>query len=123
MRKGIVDGQDIDAVIKSISAAVDFARAGNGPSLIEAKTYRFSGHSRADPATYRTPGELDEWKKRDPLDIAAAKLVKQGDLTDKDLEELKSTIGVRVAKAIEVVLASEGPSLDSLLQHVSASRK
>jgi len=123
MRKEIVDGQDIDAVIKSISAAVDFARAGNGPSLIEAKTYRFSGHSRADPATYRTPGELDEWKKRDPLDIAAAKLIKQGDLTDKDLEELKSTIGVRVAKAIEVVLASEGPSLDSLLQHVSASRK
>mgnify|MGYP000105781610 CR=1 FL=1 len=51
MRKEIVDGQDIDAVIKSISAAVDFARAGNGPSLIEAKTYRFSGHSRADPAT------------------------------------------------------------------------
>lgn len=53
MRKEIVDGQDIDAVISSISAAVEFARAGNGPSLIEAKTYRYSGHSRSDPATYR----------------------------------------------------------------------
>jgi pyruvate dehydrogenase E1 component alpha subunit len=122
MRKEIVDGQDIDEVIKSISAAVDFARAGNGPSLIEAKTYRFSGHSRADPATYRTPGELDEWKKRDPLDIAAAKLIEQGELTESELEEMKSVIKLRVAEAIDVVLASEGPSIESLLQHVSASR-
>jgi len=123
MRKEIVDGQDIDAVRKSISAAVDFARAGNGPSLIEAKTYRYSGHSRSDPATYRTPGELDEWKKRDPLDIAAEKLIRRGDLKDNDLQEIKSKTSLRVARAIEVVLASEGPSLDSLLQHVSAKTK
>lgn len=122
MRKEIVDGQDVDAVIKSISAAVDFARAGNGPSLIEAKTYRFSGHSRADPASYRTPGELEEWKKRDPLDIASAKLLASGALTAKDLEALKSEVNSRVAKAIETVLASAVPSLDALLQHVNASR-
>jgi pyruvate dehydrogenase E1 component alpha subunit len=123
MRKEIVDGQDIDAVMKSISAAVDFARSGNGPSLIEAKTYRYSGHSRSDPATYRTPGELDEWKKRDPLDIASKRLIAHGGLSDKELEDMKSNITSRVEKAIETVLASEGPSLDSLLQHVSASRK
>ena len=122
MRKEIVDGQDVDAVIKSISAAVDFARAGNGPSLIEAKTYRFSGHSRADPASYRTPGELEEWKKRDPLDIASEKLLASGALTAKDLEALKSDVNSRVAKAIETVLASAVPSLDALLQHVNASR-
>jgi len=122
MRKEIVDGQDVDAVIKSISAAVDFARAGNGPSLIEAKTYRFSGHSRADPASYRTPGELEEWKKRDPLDIASEKLLASGALTAKDLEALKSEVNSRVAKAIETVLASAVPSLDALLQHVNASR-
>ena len=123
MRKEIVDGQDIDAVRTSISAAVKYAREGNGPSLIEAKTYRYSGHSRSDPATYRLPGELDEWKKRDPLDIAAAKLVSSGTITSQELEKLKSEIDARVAKAIETVLASDGPSLDALLQHVSARGK
>ena len=123
MRKEIVDGQDIDAVMKSISAAVDFARAGSGPTLIEAKTYRYSGHSRSDPATYRTPGELEEWKKRDPLDISAEKLIARGDLSGKELEDMKSDITARIAQAIETVLASEGPSLDALLQHVSASGK
>lgn len=119
MRKEIVDGQDVDAVIKAIQSAVDFARAGNGPSLIEAKTYRYSGHSRSDPATYRTPGELDEWKKRDPLDITANKLIAKGTLSQADLEKMKLDIGARVTKAIETVLESDGPDLSTLMQHVS----
>jgi pyruvate dehydrogenase E1 component alpha subunit len=119
MRKEIVDGQDVDAVIKAIQSAVDFARAGNGPSLIEAKTYRYSGHSRSDPATYRTPGELDEWKKRDPLDITANKLIAKGTLSQADLEKMKLDIAVRVTKAIETVLESDGPDLSTLMQHVS----
>lgn len=119
MRKEIVDGQDVDAVIKAIQSAVDFARAGNGPSLIEAKTYRYSGHSRSDPATYRTPGELDEWKKRDPLDITANKLIAKGSLSQADLEKMKLDIAARVTKAIETVLESDGPDLSTLMQHVS----
>lgn len=120
MRKEIVDGQDVDAIINAIQSAVDFARAGNGPSLIEAKTYRYSGHSRSDPATYRTPGELDEWKKRDPLDIASNKLILKGELNEVDLEKMKSDIADRVAAAIKTVLASDGPELSTLMQHVSA---
>lgn len=123
MRKEIVDGQDIDAVISSISAAVEFARAGNGPSLIEAKTYRYSGHSRSDPATYRLPGELDQWKQRDPLNIAAERLISKGTFSGSDLEKMKAEITVRVSHAIETVLASEGPSLDELLKHVQAGGK
>jgi pyruvate dehydrogenase E1 component alpha subunit len=123
MRKEIVDGQDLDAVMKSISSAVDFARAGNGPTLIEAKTYRYSGHSRSDPATYRTPGELDEWKLRDPLDISAARLIASGDLNPTTLSELKERIAQRVEKAISTVLASDSPSLDALLEHVVESSK
>ena len=119
MRKEIVDGQDVDAVIKAIQSAVDFARAGNGPSLIEAKTYRYSGHSRSDPATYRTPGELEEWKKRDPLDITANKLIAKGTLSQADLEKMKLDIAARVTKAIETVLESDGPDLSTLMQHVS----
>jgi pyruvate dehydrogenase E1 component alpha subunit len=121
MRKEIVDGQDLDAVMKSISSAVDFARAGNGPTLIEAKTYRYSGHSRSDPATYRTPGELDEWKLRDPLDISAARLIASGDLNPTTLSELKERIAQRVEKAISTVLSSDSPSLDALLEHVVES--
>jgi len=120
MRKEIVDGQDVDAVINAIASAVDFARAGNGPSLIEAKTYRYSGHSRSDPATYRTPGELDEWKKRDPLDIAANKLISKGALSEIEIEKMKSDIADRVSEAIKTVLASDGPDLSTLMQHVSA---
>jgi len=123
MRKEIVDGQDIDAVISSISAAVEFARAGNGPSLIEAKTYRYSGHSRSDPATYRLPGELDQWKQRDPLNIAAERLISKGAFSGSDLEKMKAEITLRVSHAIETVLASDGPSLDELLKHVQAGGK
>src|SRR5882724_2941154 len=62
----IVDGNDADAVYRLARASIAAARDGGGPALIEAKTYRHSGHSRADPASYRPAGELDEWLKRDP---------------------------------------------------------
>ena len=65
----IVDGQDVDAVTRRSSAAVARARAGDGPTLIETKTYRYRGHSRTDPAKYRAEGELERWKERDPIDL------------------------------------------------------
>ena len=67
----VVDGQDLDAVTAAMATAVDRARSGGGPTLLEMKTYRYSGHSRSDPATYRPDGELDEWLARDPIDIYA----------------------------------------------------
>ena len=62
----IVDGQDIDTVYVAASEAVARARAGEGPSLLEMKTYRYRGHSRTDPAKYRPEGELARWQERDP---------------------------------------------------------
>src|SRR5258708_28743305 len=62
-----VDGNDVDAVYNATRTAVERARAGEGPTLLECKTYRYSGHSRTDPAKYRKPGELEAWKSRDPL--------------------------------------------------------
>jgi acetoin:2,6-dichlorophenolindophenol oxidoreductase subunit alpha len=70
----IVDGQDVDAVFDAVGVAVARARAGEGPSLLEMKTYRYRGHSRTDPAKYRPEGELERWKQRDPLDLLAATL-------------------------------------------------
>jgi TPP-dependent pyruvate/acetoin dehydrogenase alpha subunit len=77
----VVDGQDIEAVYATAVDAVRRARSGGGPTLIEAKTYRFRGHSRTDPAKYRPPGELDAWKERDPLTLLASRLEAAGALS------------------------------------------
>ena len=74
----IVDGNDADVVYRTAVAAYDKARAGDGPSLIECMTYRYSGHSRADPAKYRPEGELDNWKERDPIKIYRERLKQFG---------------------------------------------
>src|SRR5258706_267859 len=65
----VVDGQDIDAVHGATVEAAERARRGDGPSLLEMKTYRYRGHSRSDPAKYRPAGELDAWKARDPIEL------------------------------------------------------
>src|SRR5258707_771713 len=74
----IVDGNDADAVYQVASDALKKARAGDGPSLIEAMTYRHSGHSRADPAKYRPEGELEKWMLRDPLLLYRERLLEVG---------------------------------------------
>src|SRR5579884_108814 len=65
----LVDGQDADEVYRAAKRALGKARSGGGPTLMECMTYRYSGHSRADPAKYRPEGELDQWRQRDPLKI------------------------------------------------------
>ncbi len=78
LEKIVVDGNDADAVFRAARAAFAKARAGEGPSLIECMTYRHSGHSRADPAKYRPPGELEDWLTRDPIKIYRKRLVETG---------------------------------------------
>ena len=117
----MVDGQDVDAVAGAMETAVARARRGDGPSLLEMKTYRYSGHSRSDPATYRRPGELDEWLKRDPIDILANKLVEERLLAADGLEPLKTEVRDAVEKATLEVLASPHPDMGEILSHVSAA--
>ena len=117
----IVDGQDVDAVAAAMATAVARARRGDGPSLLEMKTYRYSGHSRSDPATYRRPGELAEWLKRDPIDILAAKLVEERLLASDGLEPLKADVRGAVERATEEVLASPHPDMSEIMSHVSAA--
>src|SRR6266481_4463120 len=74
----LIDGNDADAVYRAAMAAYEKARAGGGPSLIECLTYRYSGHSRADPAKYRPDGELEKWKERDPIKIYRERLKQFG---------------------------------------------
>ena len=74
----VIDGNDADAVFRAAHAAFDKARAGGGPSPIECMTYRYSGHSRADPAKYRPAGELEDWQKRDPIRLYRSRLLAAG---------------------------------------------
>src|SRR5450432_383141 len=76
--KIVIDGNDADAVYREAIKAYDKARSGGGPSLIECLTYRYSGHSRADPAKYRPEGELERWKQRDPVQLYRQRLRQLG---------------------------------------------
>jgi acetoin:2,6-dichlorophenolindophenol oxidoreductase subunit alpha len=116
-----VDGQDVDEVISAVRPALDRARAGDGPTLLEMKTYRYSGHSRSDAGTYRPEGELDAWKQRDPIDILRRRLLDTGEATAEQLDALDARIDQRVTIAVEAVLASPPPGIDEMLRHVTAA--
>jgi pyruvate dehydrogenase E1 component alpha subunit len=74
----VVDGNDLFAVVDAAREAVDRARSGGGPTLLECQTYRHYGHSKSDPGAYRPPEEVERWKARDPLPIARTRLVEGG---------------------------------------------
>jgi acetoin:2,6-dichlorophenolindophenol oxidoreductase subunit alpha len=74
----LIDGNDADVVFRAAELAIEKARSGGGPSLIECLTYRHSGHSRADPAKYRPPGELEKWLERDPVKLYRERLGEYG---------------------------------------------
>jgi TPP-dependent pyruvate/acetoin dehydrogenase alpha subunit len=93
-----IDGMDIWAVREAALAAVTRARAGDGPQFIQAMTYRYSGHSRSDPGKYRKPGELDEWKARDPLLIARAGLIERYGVATDTLERIDSEVAEQLAQ-------------------------
>ncbi len=114
----IVDGQDAEAVYWTVNEAVERARAGDGPTLIEAKTYRYKGHSRSDPATYRPAGELDEWLQRDPINILSAKMQADGQLTDAQLQTMHSAAQQAVQEATEWAFNQPEPSLDELFEDI-----
>jgi acetoin:2,6-dichlorophenolindophenol oxidoreductase subunit alpha len=97
----IVDGQDIEAVYANTAAAVERARTGGGPTLIEMKTYRFRGHSRSDPAKYRPDGELDRWKARDPITLLASRLALSADAQASIAKEVQAAIDEAANRAAE----------------------
>ncbi len=115
----IIDGNDADEVYRSARAAYDKARAGDGPTLIECKTYRHSGHSRADPGKYRPPGELDAWKKRDPIKIYRQRLLSFG-VTESVVQGIDDEALRKVDAATEICKASELPPEDILTTDVYA---
>jgi pyruvate dehydrogenase E1 component alpha subunit len=116
----IIDGQDADVVYRTAKAAYDKARDGGGPSLIECLTYRYSGHSRADPAKYRPEGELDFWKgKRDPIRIYRERLLQAG-VPEETLAEIEDVVRQRVDEATAICKAAPPPPAEILTADVYA---
>ena len=113
----IVDGNDADEVYRIAASAIARARAGEGPSLVEAKTYRHGGHSRADPGTYRPQEEVDAWLKRDPLIIYRKRLLENG-VTESTLEQIEAETEQMLNEATEAAKASPPPSNDVLMTNV-----
>ena len=96
-----IDGMDVEAVFEAVSAARERAVAGDGPSLVEAKTYRYRGHFEGDPQDYRTDEELAQWRERDPIPRYREQLVEAGELTEDDYEALVAETEAEVEAAVE----------------------
>lgn len=115
----VVDGNDIFAVYKVVSDSVERARAGEGPSLIEALTYRLASHSTADdPKKYRTDEELNEWTQRDPIIRFRTFLLNQSILSEKDDETLREEVSAEIQQAVETVEAMPPQSVEQLFEVV-----
>jgi len=107
-----VDGMDVFAVRDLAHYAVTTARAGRGPVFLEALTYRFVGHSRSDPGTYRKSGELDKWLRRDPLKLAAILLQDRFDINLDMIEAIDAAVDAEMEKAMKRALVSPYPEPD-----------
>jgi TPP-dependent pyruvate/acetoin dehydrogenase alpha subunit len=105
-----IDGNNVWTVQAAAREAVERARAGEGPCFVEALTYRFVGHSRSDPGAYRKPGELDEWRKRDPLLIARGELVERLGADESVVDDADESVEAQIAEMIERALAAPYPA-------------
>ena len=119
----VVDGMDLFAVRAAVGKAVDRARAGGGPSLIECKTYRWFGHARTDPCVYRSREEETEWKTRDPILLLEGKLKAGGVASEPEISQVEQRAAAALKTATEFALASPWPSLAGLYDDVYAPGK
>jgi len=115
----IVDGMDVVAVHEVVAAAVARARAGEGPTLIEAKTYRFRGHYEGDPQTYREDEELEMWKKKDPILLHEQRLLENG-YSEAELEAIRSEVADEIVIAADRALAAPKPPMERVFEGVLA---
>lgn len=120
MSGAIVDGQDVRAVYDAVVQAADRARAGHGPTLLEAKTYRFRGHSRTDPAKYRRAGELERWKERDPIVLLGAQLAAAGVFSAEDQTRMRRAVQQEVDDASRRAAEAPYPTLEDAKGYVYA---
>jgi pyruvate dehydrogenase E1 component alpha subunit len=113
-----VDGMDVLAMREVVAEHIRIAREERRPTLVEAFTYRFRGHSAADPEVYRSKEEVEEWRQKDPVKIFRDRLLDEGVLSEEDVEAMRERIEARVLGAVEFADASPEPPLESLYEHL-----
>jgi pyruvate dehydrogenase E1 component alpha subunit len=113
-----VDGMDVLAVEAATKQAAQSVRSGNGPFLLEFRTYRFRAHSMADPDLYRAKAEIEEWKKRDPIPLFQSRLREWGFLTDSDLDRIEAEIAAEIDEAVRFAEESAPEPVEDLLKDV-----
>lgn len=104
-----VDGMDVTAVAEAVEEARKRARAGDGPTFIEAETYRYRGHYEGDEQPYRTEEELAQWKERDAIESFRDRLIDRGELTESEFEELQSEVEETIADAVDYAQDADMP--------------
>jgi 2-oxoisovalerate dehydrogenase E1 component len=110
----ISDGMDVLNVKEVVENAVERARKGRGPTIVECKTYRYYGHSRSDPRAYRTREEETEWKNRDPIVTFEKKLIDDNILTRKKIEQIKESVAKEIDEAEKFAINSPYPPIETL---------
>lgn len=118
MERGVLDGMDVVDVWEKVSEAVDYARHTKKPTLLEARTYRFRGHSMSDPATYRTKDELNEMKSRDPITLCKEVILAQKLADAAWFEDMEKRIKIQMEEVMKFAEESPDPPLEELHDHV-----
>ncbi len=114
----IVDGMDVEAVHQAAAKAVARARSGSGPTLLEAKTYRYSGHSRGDPCGYRDEEEVALWHKRDPVLRCRGLLADEYGVTAATLDQIEQECQSQVEDAVAFAQAEPDPEIHTCCENV-----
>lgn len=115
-----VDGNDVMAVYEAATQAIERARSGQGPSLLENVTYRWRGHAKSDPGVYRSDEEVEEWKQKGPIKRFSKLLLEQGVLTEEEIDQLARQAREAVESALAFANESPEPSLDRIEEGVYA---
>jgi pyruvate dehydrogenase E1 component alpha subunit len=116
----VVDGNDVLAVYEATQKAVERAREGEGPTLIECKTYRHKGHSRVDPAKYRPREEVEEWLAKDPIKRFKEKLLQINTLTESEIQQIEKEVSDEIEEAVKFAVESPYPAPEEALEDVYA---
>ncbi|MGB9672379.1 MAG: thiamine pyrophosphate-dependent dehydrogenase E1 component subunit alpha, partial [Candidatus Norongarragalinales archaeon] len=115
-----VDGNDVLAVYEATVEAVERARKGEGPTLIECKTYRHKGHSRVDPARYRPKEEVEAWLAKDPIKLFREKLLQTKALTEAEIQQIEREVSAEIEEAVKFAMESPYPEPEEALEDVYA---
>jgi pyruvate dehydrogenase E1 component alpha subunit len=115
-----IDGMDVLAVRESVAEGIRLAREEQRPTLLEAFTYRYRGHSAADPEVYREREEVEEWQEKDPIESFARRCIEAGVLGERELGEVREKAEEAVLAAVEFADASPEPALDTLYESLYA---